>query len=121
MASVYGVITYTQLQSFSGANYTTIDSANTTAVIESWISLAERLVKGYLASKNAAFDTTDDSVISAVCMVAAQIADNNLIRQGHNDPKNPRVQRPSFSQDVKDVLANVKSIVADDFIMKVFQ
>lgn len=78
--SEYSYATVTNIEAFTGINYETLHASFTDIVVEAKITMAERMVNGYLGVDGAV--TATDGVIMATIIIAAKILRNNITALG---------------------------------------
>ena len=78
--SEYSYATVANIEAFTGIDYETLNAAFTDVVVEAKITMAERMVNGYLGVDGAV--TITDGVIMATIIIAAKILRNNIIALG---------------------------------------
>lgn len=80
--SLFGVITAAQLETFTGKDYSEIDSKYTSAYIVGKISAAEQIVDAYRT-----IDTSDNAMIVAVKILAGNMMHNDMVDDGYAEEK----------------------------------
>jgi len=87
--SVYGYITGDNLEAYTGIDYSANNAVYTEAVVMAKVTIAERMIHGYLGVSAA--QTVTDGIISAVTMISAHLmsismqihATNNVISDSY--------------------------------------
>jgi hypothetical protein len=101
MASDYGYITEANLEAFMGIDFSAVDSRYTSTVTEMWISTAEQTVNAYC---NQSFSgTIPDGVKAATKQIAARVATNQLVRDGHVAEAGTAQQSPYITLPASDM------------------
>ncbi|GAG31106.1 unnamed protein product [marine sediment metagenome] len=81
MVSVYQYAALADVEAFTGIDYSAINSTKfTAALVDAKITLAERMVNGYMGVT--VDQTTTDGIKMATIIIAAKILHNNLIELG---------------------------------------
>lgn len=120
--STYDVIKYTDLNTILASTMASINSAFSQAVLESWISEAERMVYSITGTEPSSAVPFD---VMAVTMLSERIAINNLILKGYveSDVKVPLLkdilkdlmtmhefaQKSKKTENINDILTYYKS------------
>jgi len=97
-ASVYGVIAYTDLNTFMGLTLASVDALFTQAVVESWISQAERAV---YAIKHEVPLSTDPFDVMAVTLLSERIAYDTMMKR---NTAGVEIPKGNFTDSLTDVL-----------------
>lgn len=90
MASEYGYITVANLESFMAVTFDSIDAAYTDTVVEMNISIAERIVNGYVREPPS---SATDSMVAATTIIAADLMQNLMFHQGYATDKDAYKER----------------------------
>ena len=81
MVSTYGYAALADIENFTGIDYSAINATKFTQVtIDAKISIAEKMVNGYLGVSSD--QTTTDGIFTATVVITAKILHNNLIELG---------------------------------------
>ena len=109
MASAYGYITIAELESYTVTDYSSVDASYTDAVVESFISQAERLINVYLSQTYSV--TIPDGVVYAALEISMKIAWNRMIFDGFVDRTNiPPYKQPYIDSDISTILDKYKAV-----------
>ena len=82
--SVYGYITGDNLEAYTGIDYSANNAVYTEAVVMAKVTIAERMIHGYLGVSAA--QTTTDGIISATTVIAAHLMSLSMQIHATNNP-----------------------------------
>lgn len=99
MTSTYEYLTVAELETYCVRDFESLNSTYTDAVVESWISQAERIVNQVVKATYTS-DTVPDNVKSACLEIASRIAYNQLLRDGFVDRENMPQKEALLTDDI---------------------